>query len=588
MTEPAIVERSIENFASAKSPLFEYAVASEQIRAAWDFIGYIKGYVSDPSKLDYIAEVQELLRQTDDPQYAKRLAINCFDFCVSDEIRIYEVAHSLPTDAAAVYFRSDVYKTEYPNRLSVAIHAEIGYPPQDLIVAPAELVEVLEPSGNLGMLTEKVAYIANESNQVLDRPYPPVGMPRQELYRELMSCGINPIEGNDTVESMADTSDNYVYRRLHRIRGKLALCASEADLIERKKYIESHWLSVLSETSEGHVTLFSSGVSSNEASMRAAANVSERVYVHPYWYYENVSTIRSIFASVEDDLSQATALLINLEPTNYFTFREHPEQPATVMRRFIDQAVANQGQQYNLIIDATVNPLFSIGDVYSKAQLPKNLSVTKTISATKHQDGGRSYFFGVVHTDSAELREGIIENKNLAGGVVYESHIVHFPVPSRRRIEYRRHVVSRLNSELEAITSQSDGWKYEAYSYHSFLMPPEEFLKQVALVVDGIENDEDREQYIRKLNKEIYEVVCDVSRLCGSGVEVGDSFAFPATRANTQGGLNEIGSYDLALKIPRIALGYRDGQQTGLLFATKLAERLNEVTAEAVGTSKNN
>ncbi len=48
------------------------------------------------------------------------------DFCISNEMRTYEVSNSLPTDAAAVYYRSDVYKTQHSQRVRQLIENHAG------------------------------------------------------------------------------------------------------------------------------------------------------------------------------------------------------------------------------------------------------------------------------------------------------------------------------------------------------------------------------------------------------------------------------------------------------------------------------
>lgn len=563
-------------FLSTETPIFQYAKPQDQMRASRRFVGSIRDLVSDPEKLSYIMEVERLLMAAEDSEYATRLSLSCFDFCISDEVRTYGATNLPLTDAAAVYFRSDVYKTQYPKDLLEAISMKVGYTPNDIIIVPLE-IDATGANGLRGVLTERLAYVANVPGQKLAYPQPPVGVPRQELYRELLLCGINPV-GDDGLfdkETVIDTGDNYIYRRLHRLRGRLALNASETDLALMKKDIESHWLSVMTGGDQGHVALFGSGVSANEASMRAAAEDGARVFIHPYWYYENLSSVESIFTSVENDPDKASTLLINLEPTNYFTFKEAPEHPIVTIKRFVKKAIKNPDQRHNLVIDATTDPLFSVEGICEASELPNNLQIIKTVSATKHQDGGRSYFFGVVQTSNIAMHASILKNRDSSGGTIYESHVVHFPKPSRRRLALRKKVVSSLNKELEFMTLSEDGWRYKSYSYHSFLMPPGHFIERLNLVLDKKDTLTEREEYVKLLNKRIYEVVNHAARYYGDGIEIGDSFAFPKTRVNTQAGANEVGSHNVALKLPRVSLGYKNGRSIGLSFALELADRVN-------------
>lgn len=579
MIESGVTKSLVEQRLDFTEPLLGHSDFDGQIAAIHDFVASIKSYVLDREKMRYILEVESLLDQANDAEYAKRLAISCFDFCISDEMRTYEASNSLPTDAAAVYYRSDVYKTQYPQRVKQVVENHTGHSLNEMILVPAKIIDDLDIVGSRGALTENIAYIVDEHHSP-STPHPPIGMPRQEIYRELLFCGINPLEvATDSVD-LIDTNDNRAYRRLHRLRGSLALRASEADFQDQRSRVESHWRTILAESNEvGHVALFSSGVSSNEASMRAVAEASDRVYVHPYWYYENGVTVDTIFGSVEQDLDDATALLINLEPTNYFTFDEKPEPPITTMERFTYRAIENPNQQYSLVIDATVDPPFSLRDKLGKTTLPANLTIVKTVSATKHQDGGRNYFFGVAHVDDPGVYERIIKNQGVAGSMLYESHITHFPLPKLERIQRRRLVSSQLGSDLEELNTEKSGWKFESYSYHSFLMPPRLFVEQIAGMVGRCETQQQAEEYMKNINNEIYSIVSDIARDEEGSIEVGDSFAFPVTRVNTQGGPNSFGSYSLALKIPRIAMGYRDGSTDGIRFAEKLINRMNQTPA---------
>ncbi len=560
-------------------PIFEFAQPDDQIAAAISFIDSTKSYCADKERFDYADHIFNKLHDCNDSQFAVRSAINCFDFCISDEIRIYEGVKPQLTDNAAVYYRSDVYKQTYPSIIVGSLTDAIGYVPTDIIIANPEIVQSLSAPMHKGYITDEVMYAVNLENQRLDLPNPPVGMPRQEFYRSLLGCGINPLVGKEesALAFCGDAiNDNRLYRRLHRLRSSLAILANKNELLERQSFVESHWGSILSESEENFVNLYTSGTASNEIAMKSVASISqEKTYIHPYWYYENMSTANSVFESVVSDSDDASSLLINLEPTNFFTFDKKPQEPIELIRKFVDKALVDNQQNYYLIIDITVNPLFKIIDECSISKIPSNLTIIKTISATKHQDGGRNHFFGVLHSNNHKINDIIKNNEEIIEEGLYESQIVHFPVPTIDKLMNRRQKIADLNSAI-SISNCESLWRYEPSSYNSFLIPSTDAIN---LLVDNMKKIvcvNERDEYIKSVNKKIYSAVVETVREANiSNIEVGDSFGFPVARVNTQGGQNIIGDVKFNLKIPRISPGYNSSEAELSSVAAVLRERLN-------------
>ena len=120
-----MIER--EQSLSEKIPFLQYATGDAQIAFVLDFIGSVQTYVEDSYKIEFIQEARRILNtQGILPDIAIRLTISCFDYCLSDEIRKYAGDVPAFTDAATVYFRSDVYKSVSPKAVYENITRNTG------------------------------------------------------------------------------------------------------------------------------------------------------------------------------------------------------------------------------------------------------------------------------------------------------------------------------------------------------------------------------------------------------------------------------------------------------------------------------
>lgn len=550
--------------------LFTYASSDEQKNVAIKFMRSSKNMLIGQTGMDYLIEIEDKISRSEiDSVVAIRAAIHYFDTYLSDEIRSYLPERSPQlTDAAAVYFRSDVYKQTYPLQVVKVLSGVVGSPIKDIVIASKEQIERFNPkSGFMGMLTPEFAYWIGTAESPIVKPDPPCGVARQELYSSLIKCGINPLEipqliiDSNHKQADANVQPDSTYNRMFKRKGELSFYATKADLNRWEENSSKHWGNILREKVEdtqNNSILFSSGTSSSEAVLLTLSKVCNgNTYIHPYWYYENMPTAQQSFC-ITDKVTRSTQIvLINLEPTNFFTFDKSAniETPIQTINNLAQICVQNPEINRYAVIDVTVDPLFRVKE-HLDNDLPENLHIIKTLSISKHQRGGRKYFFGIAYTTDEKLSQEIIKNRALVGGNIYEPHVVHFPRPSFSWLAKQREIVSLLNSQLANIHMDigTVKWNLFPYTYHTFFFPP-------AKVLESIQNLGNRggdiEEKVTNFNNKINKIVTDVVKKMDSPyIDLGDSFGLPQTRLCIQGGYSEINGVKFRLKLPRICPGY--------------------------------
>ena len=356
-----------------------------------------------------------------------------------------------------------------------------------------------------------------------------------------------------------------------------------------------HWGRLLSREkgadSEQGILLTGSGTAANEASMLAARDIVNggTVYRHPFWYYENEASVSRLFGtSVSKSEDDSDILLVNLEPTNHFTLANPNSEtpPLDVIRSFLLKAAVLPDKRIVLVVDATVNPNICISDL-SDGELPPNLVLLKTVSATKHQKGGRDYFFGVIgYKATAEVsglvRAKLSEYSRLVSGVLPNQNVAYFPRPTPAWLAEKRRKTIELNRCLAQIRPFPDsrGWSITPYTFHSFVFPPA-FIVNMISEFCAKANGEEAKKTVSRINDFVYEaVVHAVERTATTDIGVGDSFGLPVTRINTQGGESNVNGASFRLKLPRISPGYSSSARDLRLLATELLNQLDSRNSE--------
>lgn len=578
---------SKERVINHEGSLFIHASLAAQKEAAFRFVSSI------PHQED-VTHIKNLISKPEtDSEIAIRAAVHAYDVVISDEIRSYLSERSPEiTDAASVYYRSDVYKQSYPQSILDAISAKIGQVPTDLVVATNNHIDNSSPSsGYRGILTPELSYWAGTEDNPIIKPDPPCGIARQEIYRSLLRCGVNPLEERVVDNDHDDSArPDRRYQTMFRRKGEIALCATGKDLERWRQNSAAHWRDILKGESDvdNNAVLFSSGTSSAEAVMLALSRrTTGKAYIHPYWYYENIPTAQHALnksVGVTDDMQ---IILLNLEPTNFFTFDEvqEIEDPVQTLNRLAKICREEADTVRYAVIDVTVDPLFQVKD-HIDGDIPENLHIIKTLSASKHQRGGRKYFFGVVYTNDKDLSVEIEQARTSVGGDIYESHIVHFPRPSAAWLDHQRDTVRNLNEAVagSAQDKSESGWKLKPHTYHTFFFPPQEVLDGIQTLGTRNGNVEDE---VKRFNDEVSKIVEEVVKEMGTSfVDIGDSFGLPQTRICTQGGYSELNGVRFRLKLPRICPGYDTPPELVEDTVERLLVKLSESHERIMSTLK--
>jgi len=570
---------SKEIISSLPVPIFQSASPQKQREAVTAFCQKLREITAKP---DCYFD-QQIKTDDGDLDTEIDLAIATYDMDLSDEVRVYEGVLPAWTDEAAVYYRSDAYKTSYPEIVIKAIENQTGIRGNFIIGDPDTIFGDWFPKGFTGMLTPELAFWC-ETGLEQFKPQPPYSIPRQEIYRSLLHCGINPLNHIETPPSSKRFSACQAtpYRDFYKQRLALIFSPDRDILAKEEEKVGKHWGNIMSLNSvDNHTnaTLFNSGASANEAVICLMSGfVPETVYRHPFWYYENNGSIDRLFGPcLVDKPHLARTMFVNLEPTNHFNLQQPNSDlsPLVAMQWFLGKASVNPRVVHYLVIDATVDPMFSV-DKNLDVEMPDNVVLIKTLSATKHQDGGRNYFFGAVNFQSkgsfdfSVYEEALKEVRRHLGTALFPKQIPFFPLPSAEWLAKKAESVGERNKLMaEASVGLSD-WYLNPYTYHSFIFPPSAIPQAIADYSRDF-TDKERADFLKKFNSAGYDLLCrGAERFTKDGVQIGDSFGFPFTRINTQGGESCVDGVVFRLKLPRICPGY----ETDIGVLRKLAREL--------------
>lgn len=584
-------------------PLFEFVSPEQQKKIALEFVETVRGYTSSDWQREYVDFAKsKILDGGVNVESCLRLAISTFDYCLADDIRPYERGDYRWTDRAAVYFRSDAFKIDLPIMVkNLLVKIDSGFPEEILFFYPEQARSPLYQNCGLRYLTPEILFWSSSVAKSSSRPEPICSATRQDVFLSLIRCGVNPLSKPDELETEEPKLGSpRVEPRRKRVTKRKSILYFQAE----RKTLESWrdktsvcWERVLCnekglELKEG-VLLIGSGTAANETSLFVARDLIDegRVYRHPFWYYENEASVFRLFGeNIVKSENQADILLINLEPTNHFTLANpNSETPSLkVIENFVQRAVASPDERFLLIVDVTTDPNLSLSG-FIERDLPPNLILIKTVSATKHQKGGRDYFFGVISfATSAQtfdaVREKISNYARLIAGELPDLNIVYFPRPTPVWLAEKRRRTSALNRCLAKIRSfpNSQAWSTTPYTFHSFVFPPASLVNEISKFCAKT-SEEEAKRKMSQINDFIYKaIVYAVERSSIDDVEIGDSFGLPVTRINTQGGESNVNGVSFRLKIPRICPGYNSSEQNLSLLTTELLNQLDSCNSEVL------
>lgn len=268
-----------------------------------------------------------------------------------------------------------------------------------------------------------------------------------------------------------------------------------------QKFLEKHeqryrHFFAIDDRKPDEILLTNSGLSANNLAIKALADQSRekmKAYYQVGWYYDNVRIIKDFFQVIGNP-EEARVLFVNADscyPDDPEKF--HSEQNKLVSG-FVEKAKQSPGEKYTLVVDVTTDMFW--GEHF---EIPENLQLVKTFSATKHQRGGRNYFFGgVVSWNSKGLREKMESNFNFLGGRLTPVGVVNFPRIGKEEIRKNAEHLKRLGAafakgvkEGSRMFPEELRFKVFSYNYYTYLVLPPDFpryphLDENELDFDGL------------------------------------------------------------------------------------------------------
>ncbi|MFH1966957.1 MAG: hypothetical protein ABIJ03_00430 [Patescibacteria group bacterium] len=311
------------------------------------------------------------------------------------------------------------------------------------------------------------------------------------------------------------------------------------------------------------------------ATMENQRLVSIKVHQTPGWYYENPPPSNWQESSPEE----ADILLINLEPSGplwNMSAQEFFVHQQVAIRKFVLKVARNPEQQYFMIVDKTSDLLnqkhLPIG------ALPPNLTILESASLSKHQGGGKSYFFGVLacwgnRVEDAEMKKFIVDAMGeLTPDSVFALHRISQREIARQLDHYKRlsEVMMNTLDKYQAGLSYDQKWRWQAYSYFGYLLPPK------GVVANYLSGNHFRQDYIdgQRISNAI-NAFLSIDDKCINNFEKGDSFGLNSTRFTLFSTFPHSGK-SKPIKTARIGFGRKTSVEDMQLFANFFCSRIVE------------
>jgi len=282
-----------------------------------------------------------------------------------------------------------------------------------------------------------------------------------------------------------------------------------------------------------------SGISANGVALMAAKEIlsasgMDQVSVHetPGWYFENQSP--NLWQKVAPQT--ANVLLVNIEPNAPEWDQTTPEfflKRDEEITEFLTQVGQNPQSRFVLIVDKTSDLLNH--DYLSNGGIPENLTVFETASLTKHQRGGRLYFFGLLaswHNPlSADQMQKLV---TIAMGELTPDSVFALSRIGAKEVNQQIGHNKLLSSEfarildsLQTYLPRDERWQWQAYTYFGFLLPPKKTVVDHFAKLSLEKNSISRSLTNIELAVDAF---LDDNKDLSTGFEKGDSFGLDMTR----------------------------------------------------------
>lgn len=473
--------------------------------------------------------------------------ISSFDNLLCDEMRVHTPPFSGWTDSAAGYYRSDSQKMELIKEIlgRENINVEGSYTylgPKVHIKYYANIY-----GGKIIELTPLYDVLILENS----KPEPILGIPRQDIFAEFIKCGFNPLS-----EVSVENEGKKKSVSTKEIDSKKDTELVTPNIQNITKFYEKQF------GEEVVVIPFASGTSANEAVIKAISLEKDvkTVNVHPYWYYENIPSVERFFkGKISNQASESNLFFINLEPTNFLNleYEKHITSPIELLWKIQCWAQNNKEKTYYVVIDNTVDPLGNKSLLRDLIKM-ENVKVITTSSLSKHQNGNRKYFFGIVclYNKSLKLQKSIEEKKLLVNGALSNFQKKEFPELNPDKMQARISYVKKLNHEVESCFD-SEFFFSVALTFNTLVYPK---VSPIAIKdINYIEYNSSLENIVKSI----------VLRFNNPDFEYGDSFGLAKTRVIVQGD-------DDSFHLPRLSPGFNCSSDEICTFTQYFSKELSK------------
>ncbi len=375
---------------------------------------------------------------------------------------------------------------------------------------------------------------------------------------------------DEAIDELVDELDEFVDSKSDRyyVRKTKTLVASED--LDAQRYYERHeahykHFFAYKGVEPSDVILTNSGSRSNEAVIKVLAGLSGKAnaYVQPGWYYENVESITKNFN--ETSIDRARVFFLNANSSAPYDSDDFFKELEKNISKVFEFAQMYPDEKFTLVVDVSTDLLFS---QFPEDVIPSNLILIKTFSGTKHQRGGKNYFFGGISiwNASEDLVEGVKQGVRDEGAELGKLSILHYPRLRQSEVEETTERLRTLHKMFAAElslqqTKVPDGLKLEVcpYNYYVYCAIPSLF-------------------FFKKNGEALKKLINSDEFMERNGIVSGDSFGLEESRMCTINGYTEE-------DIMRFSFGLDSTQEQVLGTAREIGSAWNELIYEGEITS---
>ncbi len=432
------------------------------------------------------------------------------------------------TNQLSVIFCFSGYGASFPT-LNLLQKNLLTYP-----ISPVPTVTILEAliKCEVNQTKEKDA-LRSDKNETEQREE--MSESTTEVFSDPIRAMLETLQNSKGLESWQRGS---VYKRALQLERYLAKSStkSEIDVQEIERRQTEYYESLLSQRDKSvKVLITRSGLSANTIALMAAQKIFAdrpaapiQACFTPGWYYENKPP--TDWQRCEPD--EADILLIDIEPNEPpLDVDDYPKMIKSSVEVFLTSVKSKPERKFVLVIDKTSN-LFS-ENLIEATDVPENLTIIETASLSKHQRGGKYYFYGIVASQNNPLStQEMRDLRTIATGTPTTHDLISLPRVRKKdtqsSIEKNIRIGKIFASTVEAAQDEVPThmrWKVICYNYYCFLIPPNPVI---------IEHHTAKKRRDSWLNGNLLMGVCKEFLSGGSeeshNFEIGDSFGMNKAR----------------------------------------------------------